>query len=51
MLGWGENAKDLVGPLVVVLVCEGVDEVLEFVDPAGQVVGGVEPRTSAHRTY
>jgi hypothetical protein len=29
MLGWGENAKGLVGPVVVVLVGEGVDEGLE----------------------
>jgi hypothetical protein len=51
MLGWAESAKGLEGPVVFVLVDEGVDEGLEFVDQAGQVFAGVEPRTSAHRTY
>ena len=42
VLGWGEVAKGLVGSVVIISVGEGVDEGLEFVDPDGQVVGGVE---------
>jgi len=37
-----EVAKGLVGSVVIVSVGEGVDEGLEFVDAAGQVVCGVE---------
>ncbi len=42
MLGWGEIAKNLVGPAMVLSVGKGVDEGLELSDAAGQIVGGAE---------
>jgi hypothetical protein len=42
LLGWGQSAKGLVGPVVIEAVGEGVDEGLEAIEAPGQVVGGVE---------